>query len=212
MSSTLTRTLLLLAGAAVLVLVAWATGLLGQGDDAHATEQGSTEDHATMQDHESMADHAGMTYVPDEATFISGMIPHHQEAVDSANELLAITERPEVRALGEDIVRVQTEEIEQLEAWLAEWYPEQPPYDAYVPMMRGLAGLAPADADVTFVEDMIAHHEMAIAMAAAYLALPEPRRAEVEAVAQAIVDTQGDEIAMMHEWLEEWGVEDHGGH
>ncbi|QRN81273.1 MAG: DUF305 domain-containing protein [Nocardiopsis sp. BM-2018] len=197
----LARSVLVMLAAASLVVLAFASGL-GQravehgvhGDDAHGGASHAAE-------------------VRSEAAFLAAMIPHHEEAVTSAEAILALTERDEVRALALDIVEVQAEEIAQLRAWLETWYPRQgaAPYE---PMMRPFTGLRPHEADEVFVADMIHHHEGAIEMAEAYLALRGPRRPEVEALADDVIRVQRAEIAALQVMLRMWGAAepDHGGH
>ncbi len=141
--------------------------------------------------------------ITSEADFIAGMIPHHQEAVDVAREVVERGERAEVRALARDIVAAQADEIAQLEGWLVAWYPDAPAAD-YAPMMRRLEGLTPPAVDVVFVFDMILHHEMAIEMAREALALEPPPRDEVAALARDIIDAQGAEIAQLRGWVDTW--------
>ncbi|MEO7754721.1 MAG: DUF305 domain-containing protein [Terracoccus sp.] len=59
------------------------------------------------------------------------------------------------------------------------------------------------DADVTFVTDMIPHHEQAVEMAD--MALSQASNAEVTKLAQAIKDAQDPEIRTMTGWLQSWG-------
>lgn len=202
------RTLLLLGLATLLVLLAVAAGLPGQGAETAAGEGSNTVLHAADADHGATDDHA----VASELEFIAGMVPHHQEAVDSATALLALSERPEIRALAEDVVRAQTAEIERLQGWLAAFYSEAPAYQGYVSMMRSADGMSAEEAEVAFMEDMIVHHQMALAMAEAYLALEAPRRAEVEALARDVVSTQSTEIESMQAWLAAHSAGQHQGH
>jgi uncharacterized protein (DUF305 family) len=165
--------------------------------------------------HELQAQHGGhnmhdmqmphemhMMPVASELDFIAGMIPHHQEAVDSAQELLSITERREMRELAEAIIAAQSEEIAMMQAWLSEWYPDAAAV-AYRPMMRPLAGLSPEEADRAFLEDMIAHHMMAIMMAQDLLALDGVRE-EVRRFAEAVIADQSAENQQMMQWLRDW--------
>lgn len=74
------------------------------------------------------------------------------------------------------------------------------------------------DADVTFAQQMIPHHEQAVEMAK--LAAGRAKSQEVKDLAAAIEAAQGPEIATMSAWLKAWGQEtsgagmdgmDHGG-
>ena len=159
--------------------------------------------------------HAVSAEISSEVNFIAGMIPHHQEAVASAEQLQTLTERPEMRDLARDVIEVQTNEINTLHGWLEAWYPDAEPNPAYEPMMRDLEGMNPDEADRAFLEDMLMHHDMAIAMARAYLAGDFEKHPEVVAMAEAIVTVQDHENTQMRVWLDEWygasGVE-HQGH
>ena len=59
------------------------------------------------------------------------------------------------------------------------------------------------DADVTFAQEMIPHHEQAIRMAE--LAEARAESQEVKALAADIEAAQGPEIETMTDWLESWG-------
>lgn len=54
--------------------------------------------------------------------FIEQMISHHQMAIMMASMMLRGTERVEMKKLAQDIIRTQTEEINQLSAWYSDWY------------------------------------------------------------------------------------------
>lgn len=142
--------------------------------------------------------------------FAQMMIPHHQQAVEMSDMLLAkggIDER--VTALAEEIKAAQQPEITQLESWLQTWGAE-PAMDSMEGMdhgdgmmtdddMQALEDATGVDASRLFLEQMTMHHEGAIAMA----------QDEVDAgqspdaidMAQTIIDTQTAEIATMKEIL-----------
>lgn len=148
------------------------------------------------------AGHA-MHTVTSELDFLVHMIPHHQEAVDSAEQLLEATERDEMRQFAREIIAVQTAEIEQMEAWLDAWYPEADRDAHYEPMMRDLTGLSAADTDRIFLEDMIPHHMSAVMMAQQLLnGLVE--NDPIVSFAQDIRDDQRSEIMQMRRWLADW--------
>ena len=147
------------------------------------------------QDHSGM-DHMNMT-VHSEREFLQMMIPHHEEAVVTAKEVLARgSSTPEIRTLAEDIITAQEKEIADMKTWYQTWY--STPYQAdgtYMPMMRDLSKLSGTDLDYVFLQDMILHHEGAIAMAKSvdpYITHPE-----VKALTAAIQTTQREEITLM---------------
>ncbi|MBA2691396.1 MAG: DUF305 domain-containing protein [Rubrobacter sp.] len=61
---------------------------------------------------------------PFDLAFIEGMVPHHESAIEMAEVALENSENEEIRALAEEIIAAQEAEIEQMEAWREEWYPE----------------------------------------------------------------------------------------
>ncbi|MFB4315955.1 DUF305 domain-containing protein [Actinomadura sp. 21ATH] len=64
------------------------------------------------------------------------------------------------------------------------------------------AGAGYNDADVMFLQMMIAHHRQGVEMAR--LAAARARRAEVRTLAAAVVATQSDEVRTMSSWLGRW--------
>ncbi len=131
-----------------------------------------------------------------EKKFIEGMIPHHKEAVDTANEVLARGENVEVRKLAEAIVTAQEKEISNMKTWYTDWYGES--YIAksdYVPMMPDLSTLSGKELDRAFLEGMIEHHMGALMMAQQVSRSVE--HPEITALIQAIAETQSAEIINM---------------
>ena len=77
------------------------------------------------------------------------------------------------------------------------------------------AEAAPSDADVSFTQNMIPHHQQAIEMAK--LVDSHTDRPELRKLAGSIVSSQGQEITQMQGWLRSWSkpetpAEGHGGH
>jgi uncharacterized protein (DUF305 family) len=64
--------------------------------------------------------------VPFDKAFIDAMIPHHQSAIDMAQEAKTKAKRQEIKDLAGRIVTAQQREIEQMKTWRAQWYPGQP--------------------------------------------------------------------------------------
>jgi len=139
--------------------------------------------------------------VESEREFLEEMIPHHQEAVDTAKEVIARGgSTPEIKALVEGIVTAQETEIASMKQWYEAWYGEAyKNNDTYQPMMRDLSTLNGAELDKTFLQDMIMHHMGAIMMARNVEAVAE--HDEVKALVEAIIRTQSEEIQTMRAML-----------
>ncbi|MFS6827896.1 DUF305 domain-containing protein [Cyanobium sp. ATX-6F1] len=58
--------------------------------------------------------------------FIEQMIPHHQMGVMMASMAQINAQHPELRELQQGMVKVQSDEIRQMEQWYRSWYAGQP--------------------------------------------------------------------------------------
>ena len=146
-------------------------------------------------------DHS-MMMVKSEREFLEGMIPHHQEAVDTAKEVIARGgSTPEIKKLAEDIVVAQEKEIAMMKDWYQSWYGEAYVADPkdYKPMMRDLSSLSGAALDKVFLEDMIMHHMGAIMLAQSVQ--PYIENQEITDLTKAIMETQTAEIELMRQIL-----------
>lgn len=159
--------------------------------------------------------HMGMMQnmvIGSEFEYLSQMIPHHQEAIDTAKRVLEygdspegrLTQRPELREFLQNIIEVQTAEIEQMQVWLDQWYPGQTSTQTYAPMMRDLSQLEGEELEQAFLEDMIMHHMGAVMMSQILLNHDLVKHNEVIPFAQQIATSQRQEIHQMHAWLQDW--------
>lgn len=142
--------------------------------------------------------------IHNEFDFLTKMIPHHQEAITTAKILLAGTQRPEMKKFAQDIIRVQSAEIEVMQAGLKEWYKGQSTQVEYVPMMRNLTQLKGSDLDRAFLQDMIMHHHGAIMMSQQLLNHGLAKHDSVKNLANQIRISQSQEIEQMQIWAKEW--------
>ncbi|RQD78295.1 MAG: DUF305 domain-containing protein [Halanaerobium sp. MSAO_Bac5] len=144
-----------------------------------------------------MMRHGIMESVDSEYEFLVKMIPHHEEAVTNAQILRDNTNREEMREFAEDISEVQTREIEEMEKYLAEWYPDRTNNYQYRPMMGNYEGLTGEKLDYVFLEDMIFHHMGAVMMSQQLIMQGLDEHQEVYQLARSISNSQHEEIFMM---------------
>ena len=134
--------------------------------------------------------------------FILGMAPHHQEAIDSSNELLAIATDPDVRAVAQDIITAQIDEVSSMKEWYTEWYQKDYRDDGkYKLMMRSPQGLTARQAEAEYVSDMIGHHEHAVLMAQDLLSFSN--RPELRLLSENVIAIQTTEILSLKTMLAE---------
>ena len=60
---------------------------------------------------------------PFDKAFIDAMIPHHQSAIEMAKEAQTKATHAEIKQLAGEIITAQTNEIDQMKVWRAQWYP-----------------------------------------------------------------------------------------
>jgi uncharacterized protein (DUF305 family) len=75
--------------------------------------------------------------------FIEQMVPHHQMAIMMARMTLN-SDHQEMRELGSSIIRSQSAEVEQMQAWYVTWYGAQVPGLSMMGMNRGSRADIPA--------------------------------------------------------------------
>ena len=144
--------------------------------------------------------------------FASGMIPHHQQAVEMADMALDKASNAEVTSLAEDIKAAQDPEIAQMSGWLVGWGQPAPEGGMSGDMegmdhggMMSAADMDALDAstgsafDRMWVEMMIEHHQGAVEMAQTELS--DGQNADAKALAQTIISTQTAEIATLTKLL-----------
>ena len=145
--------------------------------------------------------------------FAQMMIPHHEQAIEMADMLLAKDGiDSDIVTLAEDIKAAQQPEIDQMEEWLQAWgadmgdmggmggmgHDDGMMSDDYMAAFQDATG---AEASRLFLEQMIEHHEGAIDMA--QNEVDNGQNADAIDMAESIIDTQTAEIAQMEQLLTE---------
>jgi uncharacterized protein (DUF305 family) len=205
----------LVIGVVVVVLLTSAGGIgfvIGQSNDV--TDERATSSSVSGDDTGSMmATSNEDEEKPFDLQFIDEMIPHHQMALVSSEHMISNSQRPEVRQLYENIQKSQSEQIEQMQEWRKEWYPDagRPSEMMGEEQMGGMMdngmmdgsmqGMMGGDAlDTMFLKMMIPHHQTAVEMADE--ALSKAEHPELRDLAQEIREEQSSEIQLMQGYLE----------
>lgn len=202
------RTLALATGALVAALVL--AGCAPTGDSMPGMDHGPGG--MTSSTPEPSGD---ATFNSADAMFVTMMIPHHEQAIQMADQILAKDGiDPRVVTLAEQIKAAQDPEIQTMKGWLEDW---GIPYDETTSDMGGMEGMDHGDGMMSaddmaaldaatgveatrlFLEGMILHHEGALAMAQP--ALDNGQNPDVANLAQQIIDGQTDEITTMQDIL-----------
>jgi uncharacterized protein (DUF305 family) len=107
-------------------------GAITQGGGMHMMPDGTVMPNMPMEHgtdsgmeammHDMTARLQGKTGLELEKIFLEDMIVHHQGAVDMSQELLKGTTRPELVQFANDIITLQSQEIEMQKQWLKAWF------------------------------------------------------------------------------------------
>jgi len=141
-------------------------------------------------------------------TFSQMMKPHHEQAVEMADMILAKDGiSTEVTDLATQIKDAQGPEISQLEEWITAWGADDSMSGMDHSMdgmmsdedMSALESATGVEAEKLFLEQMTMHHEGAVEMA--QTEVDEGQNADAIEMANTIVQTQTEEIATMQDLL-----------
>jgi uncharacterized protein (DUF305 family) len=218
---TKTRLVALIFTGASTLMVACSPAISNQ---TQATSKQEMKQHGNMMQHGGGMSHdMSMDLGPADADydlrFIDAMIPHHQGAVNMAQEVMEKSKRPEMKKLSQDIIVAQKQEIAQMKQWRKTWYPNASPtpmaWHAQMGHMMAMSedmkkgmmmsmdlGKGDADFDLRFINAMIPHHEGALVMAKD--ALSKSKRPEMKKLSQDILTSQQQEIERMKQWRKDW--------
>jgi uncharacterized protein (DUF305 family) len=177
----------------------------GSGDDTATTGAGTGAANSNTAPADSQGNDADIS-------FLTGMKPHHEQAVEMSDIVLAANPPSEVAALAEQIKGAQAPEIEQMSTMLADLGQPAGGMSHGGGHMAGGHGGMMSDADMAaleaatgtdaarlYLEGMIAHHQGAIEASEAELADGEYEPAR--ALATSIAKEQAAEIATMQDLL-----------
>jgi uncharacterized protein (DUF305 family) len=140
--------------------------------------------------------------VVDEKSYIEGMIPHHQEAIDTSKTTLQTTQDPELKAFLNNVISSQSQEINEMKTWYKAWYGTEytPNSEMYMEMMSDLSKYQGVERDKIYIKGMISHHQSAVEMSSKVLTY-KSNHAETNQLAKNIISTQSQEIKTLKDWL-----------
>jgi uncharacterized protein (DUF305 family) len=225
---------LLLAGAGVTLAYGQIGFMMGdQGTSGGQTGGGMTSGHdgsgmGSMMNGEGMSGGQMMGSFdkeqPFDLQFIDQMTMHHEGAIMSSEHMISDSERPELRELARNIEESQSEQIDQMQDFREEWYPDAEQTsgmpagmmdemmgDGMMEEMMGgsMQEMMGGDAtDEMFLRMMIPHHQMAVVMSEK--ALKDAEHPELKDLAQKIKDEQTAEIEIMESYLEDTEAAERG--
>lgn len=176
------------------------------GDTEQVTDPGDTGVESTEES----------TYNDADITFLQGMIPHHEQAVEMSELVPERTERTELEQLAEDIIASQEAEIAQMEQMLDDAGASTPDMDMDMEGMDhgGMSGMMTdeqmgrlvdlngVEFDLMFLDMMIEHHEGAIESAEQLL--DGGQNPQARELAEGIIPEQEAEVEQMTTWRQEW--------
>jgi uncharacterized protein (DUF305 family) len=179
---------------------------------ACATGEAGSASHGAMGSTSSSTSKSAQAGRQGDVMFAQMMIPHHQQAVEMADQALQKNASAEVTKLAGQIKAAQDPEIATMTRWLEQWgapmtsgqgHESHEGHGSGGMMSDGdLRELAAADGprfDTLWLEMMVEHHEGAVVMAQEVLGTTA--NPEVKAMAQTIVTGQEREIATMKSLL-----------
>lgn len=138
--------------------------------------------------------------------FLSGMIAHHEGAVDMAKVFLATPKKdqnPQVTAWADDVIKVQEKEIAEMKELLKPLGGIEE--SAYTPMKKAMQHMLEEGKDLganmRFVELMLPHHAMALEMSVP--ALLGSNNPQILNLAEGIIISQAKEMRQFKAWIAE---------
>ena len=188
--------------------LAGAIALGGCGSSGSGGDTGSTSSPSAAPTAAATGTPAAGAHNDADVMFAQMMIPHHRQAIEMADMILAKPDiDPVVAALATEIKGAQTPEIDQMTGWLIGWgLNATPSMDMDGTMsqadMNALDQATGKDAEELFLTGMTTHHQGAIAMAKTELT--NGQNTDAKKLAQSISDTQQVEINTMNKMLQKY--------
>jgi uncharacterized protein (DUF305 family) len=140
-----------------------------------------------------------------EIKFMTGMIDHHQMAIEMAQVCVERAIHEELREMCLNIITTQRQEQQTMQGWLQDWYginyqPQMNP--GMMNQIEQLKRYYSTEFEIKFMQEMIRHHYRAVIEGAH--CVERAYHEELIAMCQDIVEAQTAEIKQMRDWLCTW--------
>lgn len=173
----------------------------------------STSNTSSSDGSSSQSSSSGASHNDQDVMFTQQMLPHHQQAIEMSDMLLAKGSgvNADVVTLAKQIKAEQDPEIKTMTGWLAAWNePTQMPNMSVMDHssmsgmmsdsdMQDLQKASPQDAGKLYLEQMVEHHTSAVDMAK--IEVDKGKNADAVALAKSIVTSQTEQITQMKDML-----------
>jgi uncharacterized protein (DUF305 family) len=148
-------------------------------------------------------DKSSIVEVKDDKSFIEYVIPHHQDAVDGSNKVLATTQDPELKAFVNNVIKTQGQEITLLKGYYKTWFgKDYVDNGSYKAMMRGTK--SGVEADKEYIAGMLGHHSGIIDIAKMVLVDSKFQfKPEILTLSKQIIKDQKADNIVLNRWLVE---------
>lgn len=138
--------------------------------------------------------------------FLVDIIVHHHGAIVMAKEARVNSTRPEITKFANDIIAMESSNIEQAYVWRRDWFGETSyifpdKSDKKTAMIKDLGG-KDDKFDLRFLDAMITHHEGAIIMLNNILV--PTTKTEIHNAASSDIIALSKDIETMKGWKKEW--------
>jgi uncharacterized protein (DUF305 family) len=139
-----------------------------------------------------------------EVKFMADMIDHHAMAVQMAQMCVTkATIHEDLQSLCQNMIAAQSDEIEQMQSWLEEWYEiSYDPEPKETGQMKRLSSMSGEIFEIEFMQMMIRHHAAAVKEAES--CQRQAYHVPLILLCQNIETSQTREIQQMQTWLCTW--------
>lgn len=131
-----------------------------------------------------------------EAQMLVDMIGHHQDAIDASRLVLQRHPAPAVRDFAERLIRVQSQQVDQLQGWLDEWYPGSTAQTTWQPLFADATATA---TDEAYLSMMVVHHQHAVAMYRTWVVSGSVQHNDFGLLLRRVAKGQIGEIALLRQ-------------